>query len=352
MVEARIAQGALYGMVGEIPPARIDQAGMYVLLSTGVLMRAAQAGLYGLVGITPAVPVPQAGMYALCGAVPCGTRWAQIWTITRTDGEVFRFTSKDTDLEWPTDSGIVYSSCSSLVPSASEAVSEADAASNMDLSGAIGPDGITEEALYSGLFDGARVEAWLVAWEGESPRKMLLRGTFGPLEQSDTGFKVEILGDGAKLMQTPLISLIQPGCRWLGKRFGGFGGPFCGVDLAPLTVTGTIDSAVGLREFTDAARGETAGYFTMGRVTFTSGLNSGISAEIKSHTTGGVFELWPHLAFPILAGDQYSMTPGCTGLHESSGGTNGCEAWDNKPRYGGFLKVPGRDKRSAAAKVR
>jgi hypothetical protein len=34
-------------------------------------------------------------------------------------------------------------------------------------------------------------------------------------------------------------------------------------------------------------------------VTFLSGLNSGISAEIKEHKAGGVFELWPRLPFPI-----------------------------------------------------
>lgn len=352
MVEARVDQGGLYGLAGVTPEVRVDQAGFYALLSTGVPVRVDQAGMYGLIAITPAVPVIQAGMYCLAYGSPCTTKWAQIWTITRTDGEVFRFTSKDTDLEFPAGSGIIYQSCDSLTPSASENVSEVDAAGSMDLSGAVGPDGITKEALYSGLFDGAFVEAWLVAWEGTAVPKRLLAGTFGPVEQTETSFKVEILGDGAKLMQTPLISLLQPGCRWVSGKFGGFGGPFCGVDLGPLTVTGTIDSGDGLRAFTDAARVEAAGYFTRGKVTFTSGLNSGVSAEIKSHAAGGVFELWPRLAFPIIAGATYSMTPGCTGLHEASGGTNGCTAWNNKRRFGGFKKVPGGDKRSAAANVR
>jgi uncharacterized phage protein (TIGR02218 family) len=349
MVDARAAQAGLYALLGELVEARVDQAGMYALLSTGVPARVGQAGIYALTGITPAVPVAQAGMYVLAYGSPCGSQWAQIWTITRTDGEILRFTSKDTDLTW---GGQTYSSCDSLSPSASENVSEVDAAGTMDLSGAIGPDGITERELYSGLYDGAIAEAWLVPWSGSGMPKRLLKGTFGPVEQTPTGFKVELLGDGAKLMQSPLIELIQPGCRWLSRKYGGFGGPFCGVDLGPLTVTGTIDSATGQRSFVDAARAETAGYFTRGRVTFTTGSNAGISAEIKEHTAGGNFELWPRLTFPIAAGDQYSMTPGCTGIHEASGGTNGCEAWNNKARYGGFLKVPGRDKRSAAAQTR
>lgn len=346
MVDARASQAGLYGLGAPIPENRVGQAGMYALLSTGVPVRASQAGLYAFTAILPEVKATQAGMYMLGGSSACTTRLCQVWTITRTDGEVFRFTSKDTDWEWL---GEEYKACDSLTPSASESVSEVDAAGSMDLSGAIGPDGITKEALYSGLFDGAEVEAWLVPWAGFSVPKLLLMATFGPVEMTETGFKVEAVGDGAKLMQKPLISLLQPGCRWISK--GGFGGRFCQKDLTGLIVTGTVDSGLGLRQFTDAARTEPAGYFTRGVVTFTSGLNIGISAEIREHETGGVFNLWPRLTFPVLAGDQYSMVPGCTGLDESVGGTNGCEAWDNRRRYGGFLHVRGGDKRNAGPDV-
>lgn len=344
MVEARASQAGIYGLAGVLPESRVSQGGIYALASTGVPVRVSQAGLYALTAITAEIRVTQAGLYILAAGSPCTTKWAQIWTITRTDGEVFRFTSKDSD--W-TYLGHEYKACDSLVPSASEEVSEADAAGNMDLSGALSPDGITKEELYAGLFDGAEVEAWVVPWSGAGRPRRLLKGTFGGVEQTKTGFKVELLGDGAKLMQTPLVSMVQPGCRWQ------FGDPVtCGKALGPLTVTGTIDSATGQRSFVDAARVEAAGYFSRGRVTFTTGLNAGISAEIKEHATGGNFELWPRLAFPIAAGDQYSMTPGCTLLKETVGGTNGCEAWGQLARYGGFRMVPGGDKRSAAANVK
>lgn len=344
MVEARVDQGGLYALGAEIPEVRIDQGGVYALLATGVDMRVDQAGIYSLTGITPVVPVAQAGMYVLAGSTPCSTKWAQVWTITRTDGEVFRFTSLDRDLTY---AGNTYQACDSLVPSVSESVSELDAAGNMDLAGAIGPTGITEQDLYVGLFDGAVAEAWLVPWSGSDTPKRLLKGTFGQVEQAQTGFRVELLGDGAKLQQTPLVRRLQPGCRWE------FGDPItCKKDLVPLTVTGTVDSATGQRSFIDVARAETAGYFTRGRVTFTTGNNAGISAEIKEHAAGGNFDLWPRLAFGIVAGDQYSMTPGCTNLKVASGGCNGCTAWANEARYGGHDKVPTGDKRSASADVR
>lgn len=342
MVDARVDLGGLYGLAGVTAETRVDLVGIYALASTGTQVRVDQAGIYALTAITPIVPVAQAGMYCLASGSPCTTQWCQVWTITRADGEVFRFTSKDTDWVWL---GEEYKACDSLVPSASESVSEIDAAGSMDLSGAVGPGGITREALYSGLFDGAEVEAWLVPWSGFSVPKLLLMASFGPVEMTETGFKVEALGAGAKLMQTPLISVLQPQCRWQ------FGDRFCQKDLVPLTVTGTADSGLGLRQFMDAARAEAAGYFTRGVVTFTSGLNDGISAEIREHEAGGVFNLWPRLTFPIVAGDQYSMVPGCTNLDETVGGTNGCQAWGQRRRYGGFLHVPGGDKRGAGPDV-
>lgn len=343
MTEVRVDQGGLYGLLGDIPEVRVDQAGAYALTAIGAEVRVDQAGMIVLVEVIPEFRVDQAGIYVLAYGSPCTTKRAQIWTITRTDGEVFRFTSLDRDLEWL---GETYQACDSLVPSASEEVSELDQAGNMDLSGAVGPDGITLEALYAGLFDGAEVEAWLVPWSGTGRPHRLLKGTFGRVEQSKTGFKVEILGDGAKLQQTPLIRMLQPDCRWR------FGDSHCQKDLSALTVTGTVDSGQGQRAFVDAARAEAAGYFRRGRVTFTTGSNAGVSAEIKEHEAGGVFTLWPRVPFGIATGDQYSMEPGCTNMKEADGGTNGCTAWANLVRYGGFRNVPGSDRRNTGAKVK
>lgn len=339
----------LVGQVGAevlyrvIPSASVSQVGVEYMHRVQPGVRVSQVGLEYMHRVQPTFAVTQAGVEILYKQVPCTTRLAQVWTIERTDGEVFRFTSLDRDFEYRGDS---YQSCDSLAPSASQSVSEVDAAGNMDLTGALASEAISSWDLYGGLFDGATVEAWLVPWDGVGVRKRLLKGTFGAVELGEHGFNVALIGDGAKLMQTPLVSLLQPGCRWQ------FGDRFCQKDLAPLTVTGAVDTGIGQREFTDAARAETPGYFGRGRVTFTTGANAGVSAEIKSHEAGGVFGLWPRLPFAIAAGDEYSMTPGCTNLKDASGGTNGCSAWANLSRYGGFKKVPGGDKRSAAANVR
>jgi uncharacterized phage protein (TIGR02218 family) len=311
----------------------VTQGGAEYLFRIAAGANVEQAGVEYLLRVQPQNGVQQAGVEYLYKAVPCATQWCQIFTITRTDGEVFRYTTLDRDLDWKGDT---YSACNSVVPSASESTGDIGAVGSMELTGLISDDGIAEFDLYAGLYDGARVEAWLVPWAGSDAPHRLLLATVGQIEFGADGWKVELIGDGAKLQQTPLLQTYTPQCRWK------FGDANCTVDLAPLSVTGTADAG-SQRSFTDAARSETAGYFSFGRVTFTSGANDGISAEIREHAAGGVFTLWPRLASDVAAGDTYSMTPGCLLSKTGAGGTNGCVEWSNYDNYGGFPDVPGED---------
>jgi uncharacterized phage protein (TIGR02218 family) len=323
--------------------AKVTQAGVEVLerVTPGVLVE--QAGVEILQRVQPGLTVMQAGVEYLYKAVPCATQWTQVWIITRRDDEVFRFTALDRDLVWM---GEIHKSCGSMNPSASESSDEVGGVGSMELAGILGEalaaGYVTEKDLYAGRFDGAYVEAWLVGWgmdDGTAPRR-LLAGTFGKADFGETGWRMELLGDGALLQQTALLSTYGPGCRW--KNGGGFGGPECGKDLGPLTVSGTVDTG-GERAFIDAARVEAAGYFSRGRVSFTSGANEGLSAEIRTHAAGGTFTLWPRFAAPIAAGDTYDMTPGCTYMKDDDAGTQGCRTWGQITRYGGFDRTPGQD---------
>ena len=82
----------------------------------------------------------------------------------------FRFTSLDQDFHL---GAYVYKSCGGLFPSASEESSAIGTVSNMELSGILADDAITEADLYGGLFDDAFVEVWLVPYQGtETPRRL------------------------------------------------------------------------------------------------------------------------------------------------------------------------------------
>jgi uncharacterized phage protein (TIGR02218 family) len=321
----------------------VSQAGAQAAFKVPAEIGIPQAGVEVAFKITPPFLVTQTGAEIAFKALPCTTRRAQIWTIERTDGAVFRFTSLDRDL---VRSGVTYKSCSSLNPSASESLAEVGAAGNIELSGLVSSGAIDASELMAGLFDGAKAEAFLVPWDGNAPAQLLLKGTFSSVRFNDNGFRAELLGDGARLEQTPLVKTLQPNCRWQ------FGDSRCAKDLTPLKVTGTVDQPTGQRGFIDPARSESAGYFSRGRVTFLTGSNAGISAEVRDHNTGGEFLLWPRLAFPVSVGDTYEMTPGCTNLPESLSGTNGCQAWNNFVNFGGFPSVPGANKISQSADVR
>lgn len=81
-----------------------------------------------------------------------------------------------------------------------------------------------------------------------------------------------------------------------------------------LTVEGTVTSVLSRASFYDSSRNEAADFFRGGKVTFTSGLNDGLSMEVKEYPGGspnGLVVL--HLEFPydIAPGDAYTMTAGC-----------------------------------------
>jgi hypothetical protein len=100
------------------PGARVSQAGTEVLSTRPRVQRRISSS-----GDTDAIS--QAGVEILYKSVPCGTRWAQTWTITRSDGGTcIRFTSLDRDLDWGKRHS--YKACNSLDPTASEAVAEVD----------------------------------------------------------------------------------------------------------------------------------------------------------------------------------------------------------------------------------
>lgn len=56
--------------------------------------------------------------------------------------------------------------------------------------------------------------------------------------------------------------------------------------------------------------GGTSGYFDGGVITFTSGLNNGLSMEVTSYTTGQMVLVQP-MPYAVAVGDTYSLIAGC-----------------------------------------
>lgn len=323
--------------------ARITQAPVLVLAQLDAVGARITQGpaLVLLQQTADEVRITQAPALVLAANVPCATYWIQTWRIERLDSPatVHRYTDHDENVSFM---GQTFSPCNSLNASAAELAAFIGQIGSQDLAGIISDDGISEADLYNGLLDGATVEVWLVPWSqvgGQIPRR-LFYGTVEGVSHGQHGFKAEVMTPGAKLQQRALLKHYTAPCRWT------FGDSNCAVDLGPLTVTGTVThrAAIGAanrarnRIFRDSSRGEVAGTFDIGLLTWTGGGNSGKSSEVKTQAADGTFTLWDPLLFEIQIGDTYSVYEGCNKSETR------CKELANFDRFGGFPHISGRDK--------
>jgi len=221
-------------------------------------------------------------------------------TITRTDGQPFRWIAHDRDL---TIGGHVYESAPGFDLS-SIVSSEGFAVDNAEITVQDG-DSITRADVLAGIWDGADMEIAEVDWTAATPVKNVLKiGKIGVFTTMRGHSKVEFR-DLRQAIQSPHETLMQPTCRYR------LGDAKCtkNISASPFTVTGTIDSSASQYSAADAARTEAADYFAEGMFTFTTGLNAGLSHKVKSFSAG-VFVFWAQFIFPIGT-DSYSVSAGC-----------------------------------------
>lgn len=93
----------------------------------------------------------------------------------------------------------------------------------------------------------------------------------------------------------------------------------CGVSRAGFTVAGTAQAgstAVSI----ETARGEAAGYFAGGVITFADGALAGLSRTVRAHAAGGAVSFFAPFPQAPAVGDAFTLTPGC----DRSMGAGGC----------------------------
>jgi len=97
--------------------------------------------------------------------------------------------------------------------------------------------------------------------------------------------------------------------------------------------TNSAFSASGLDGFDD-------GWFTAGKLVFTSGGNDGLSVEVKSHRNDGTVtvELWQAMPEPIASGDTFIVSAGCDKRFQTCHGR-----FNNTVNFRGFPNIPGND---------
>ncbi len=260
------------------------------------------------------------------------TTLCRCWLITRRDGMTQGFTDHDEDVVL----GAVTCRASSGL-SASEATQKLGlAVDGSELSGALSDDSLNEADLAAGRYDAAEVELWLVDWSEPSLSVLLAKGSLGEVKREGAAFTAEMRG-----LSQPLAE--DSGRLYAATCSADLGDARCAVNLddPAFRGSGTVAALSGTSSFSASGLdGFDDGWFTAGKLTFTSGANNGIGVEVKSHRDADAvtLELWQAMPETIEAGDTFIVTAGCDKRFST------CRnRFDNAVNFRGFPHIPGND---------
>jgi uncharacterized phage protein (TIGR02218 family) len=255
------------------------------------------------------------------------TTLAWCWRLELASGKVMGFTSCDINL---TVDGETYESCTGFAPTAVSSANDMST-DNLDVDGMISSERITEEDIFLGVYDNAKIRIFICDYENTENRFILREGAIGKVTAGKTAFKAEIRGIMDAYQQ-------QIGRTYQRKCRAQLGDARCRYNVANDTVNGKVTS---VREdgsiFTDVSRADD--FFTYGVLTFLSGLNKGASHEVEqSRARNGQVRFFLPPLQEIVVGDTFSIVPGCNG-----------EAVTCKKRFRNFINfrgepyIPGND---------
>lgn len=196
------------------------------------------------------------------------------------------------------------------------------------------------EAVRRGIFDRARVSVRKAFYQRFSPdadacKLAVFKGRVGEIEMSGNKVTVTVESLLSLLDRQMPRNIYQAPCTnqlWDDN---------CHLDPDDWEVSGAVGSIHTVSNFTvtgDAAEKAT-GYFTLGTVEFTSGVNAGISRDITYHeystTYGHILHILPPLATAPAAEDTVVLHPGCDKTEDVCDGR-----FSNFTRFRGCPYIP------------
>lgn len=189
-------------------------------------------------------------------------------------------------------------------------------------------------AIQQGAFDGAELtlyRAFMPSYGNTSAGTVILfAGRVAEVEAGRSLARFTIASHLELLGQHLPRNLYQAGC--VNTLFD----TACGLQSAAFAVTGSALSGATTYSFT-ASLSQPDGYFTLGKISFTSGANTGQSRTIKLHSAGSPATLTlttPLLNAP-LAGDNFTLYPGCDKRRSTC-----ADRFANLTNFRGFPYVP------------
>lgn len=231
-------------------------------------------------------------------------------TITRKDGQVFRFNDSAAGLTVGGNGFVeVFGFQVTSVTSASFGQA---ASADIDLPLVELADGgaFDPSELEAGYFDEAEVLVEMADYEHPDYGTMqVFRGKIEQIEKTDQKrATVRLQGFSADLLEL-IVETYGPDCRapYLGHTR-------CGFDVSTLTRTATVASVIDARNFTITVTEPLAvdGWFANGAVKFTSGANDGLAFDIRDWTEStALVSLWFAPYGVVQVGDTLDIAPGC-----------------------------------------
>jgi len=260
------------------------------------------------------------------------TNLAVLWRITRTDGIIITYTDHNEDIIYLTET---FKTTNSFAPTS---ISSKDDLStdNLDVIGILEfnstDNDIAEPDLAAGLYDFAQVEIMTINYEDVSQGTILfLKGWLGRVTVQGGQFTAEIRSLAQKL-QNNIGRVYTAACDAI------LGDTRCGVSLGSFTFAATVATTTDNTTLTATALTQAAAYFTGGQITFTSGLNNGLSMEVKDFLETEVTLALP-MPNTIAINDTFNIIAGCDKLKAT------CIAkFSNIANFRGFPDIPGSDK--------
>lgn len=238
---------------------------------------------------------------ALAAHIALGsTTLAWALKITRTDAEVFAFTSAADDV---TLSSVIYSSAPGL-DITGVVINAGLAVDNLELTTLDDGTTFSRDDVLAGRWNNAAFQIARYNWASPSDGvDVVMVGTVGDARLHRGSISIELRGL-QQYLQQPVGAVTSKTCR------AHLGDTLCTVDLGPFIVTGTLTGVTSRQVVTDSARAEATGYFDEGVLTWTGGANDGLSQKVKTFASGAITLALPMIGTPLI-GDTYSMVAGC-----------------------------------------
>lgn len=269
---------------------------------------------------------------------------ATCWKVTRTDSQVFGFTSHDRDIDF---GGVTYVASTGIQRSAIATAADLSTG-NLEASGVFDSAAITEDDIRAGLWDHAAVEIFEVNYRDLTQGAVKeIDGWLGEVTFHGNQYRVE-LRDKAAALNNFVTERMTPAC------LATLGDSRCKKVLTGYTATGTVTSVTDDRVFDTDLSGATvnltpsttgapdADYFSGGLLTWTTGANAGRSMEVRAYDVSGEVSLQLPMVSTVAPGDEFVAVVGCP---KDRDGVRGCELrFDNVVNMRGFPDLPGIDK--------